>query len=108
MHSRIHANLLPRTYLHLNFPNMQHIDFCISDAENNNFSCKRTGTYYSFYSRDMPYPQFIFKLPLAKNETKMVYMRFQTESSMKIALKCVAISLRVFGSASFACKSGKA
>jgi len=78
-------------YLRLSFPNMQHIDFCIPDKTISKFHCKRTGTYYPFSSRDMTYPYFIFKLPIALGESKTFYMRFQSEATMLIGFTILSL-----------------
>ena len=78
------ASDIDKWYLRLDFPNMQHIDFCESDNQNLGFTCRKTGTYYPFSSRDVAYPHFVFKLPLKFGETKTFYLRFQTESSMSL------------------------
>jgi len=78
-------------YLRLSFPNMQHIDFCIPDKTISKFHCKRTGSYSPFSSRDIPYPYFIFKLPLIVGENKIFYMRFQSEASMLISLTVLSL-----------------
>jgi signal transduction histidine kinase/DNA-binding NarL/FixJ family response regulator len=72
-------------YLRLNFPNMQHIDFCEPNTTNAEFNCRKTGTYHPFSSRDIAYPYFVFKLPLQFGETKTFYLRFQNEASMSIS-----------------------
>ncbi|MEI8208552.1 MAG: 7TM-DISM domain-containing protein [Methylococcales bacterium] len=78
------ASDIDKWYLRLGFPNMQHIDFCEPDNQNSGFNCRKTGTYYPFSSRDVAYPHFVFKLPLKFGETKTVYLRFQTESSLSL------------------------
>jgi hypothetical protein len=39
----------------------------------------------------MPYPYFIFELPLVKNETKTFYMRFQSEGVMQISSTIISL-----------------
>jgi hypothetical protein len=81
------ARQIPQWFLQLYFPNMQHLDFCVPQNNNAKYTCKRTGTYYPFSTREIAYPKFTFKLPLSLGETKTFYMRFQTESSMNIGLR---------------------
>lgn len=78
------ASEIDKWYLRLYFPNMQHLDFCTPTLKNSGFNCKRTGTYYPFSSRDTAYPHFIFKLPIATGETKLFYMRFQSQGVMRL------------------------
>jgi len=85
------ATHIDKWYLRLRFPNMQHIDLCISDKNVNDFKCKKTGTYTPFSSRDIPYPHFIFNFPISSGDTKTVYMRFQTQTFMSIALKVISL-----------------
>ena len=80
------ATNVDKWYLSLNFPNMQHIDFCEPNSQNTGFNCRKTGTYYPFSSRDVAYPHFIFKLRLQPEETKTFYLRFQSEATMYIDL----------------------
>lgn len=81
------AKKVDKWYLYLSYPNMQHIDFCTPDTEEKSFNCKKTGSYYPFSSREQPYSNFIFTLSLITGESQTFYMRFQSETSMLIALK---------------------
>jgi signal transduction histidine kinase/FixJ family two-component response regulator len=86
------AKQINKWYLYLPYPNMQHIDFCTPDTENTTFNCKRTGNYYPFSSHELPYSNFIFTLPIITGESKIFYMRFQSETSMLIALNIYSLT----------------
>lgn len=86
------AKKTDKWYLYLPFPNMQHIDFCTPDTENKIFNCKKTGSYYPFSSHELPYSKFIFTVPLIADESKTFYMRFQSETSMLIALNIYSLT----------------
>ena len=86
------AKKTDKWYLYLPYPNMQHIDFCTPDTENTTFNCKRTGIYYPFSSRELPYSNFIFTVPLITGESKTFYMRFQSETAMLISLNIYSLT----------------
>jgi hypothetical protein len=86
------AKKIDKWYLYLPYPNMQHIDFCTPDTENTTFNCKRTGIYYPFSSRELPYSNFIFTVPLITGESKIFYMRFQSETAMLISLNIYSLT----------------
>lgn len=86
------AKKTDKWYLYLPFPNMLHIDFCAPDTEKQIFNCKKTGSYYPFSSRELPYSNFIFTVPLITGESKTFYMRFQSETSMLIALNIYSLT----------------
>ncbi|MDO9214961.1 MAG: 7TM diverse intracellular signaling domain-containing protein [Methylococcales bacterium] len=86
------AKKIDKWYLYLPYPNMQHIDFCTPDTGNKTFSCKRTGSYYPFSSHELPYSNFIFTVPLIADESKTFYMRFQSESTIFIALNIYSLT----------------
>jgi len=86
------AKKIDKWYLYLPYPNMQHIDFCTPDTENTTFNCKRTGIYYPFSSHELPYSNFIFTVPIITGESKIFYMRFQSETAMLIALNIYSLT----------------
>ncbi|WP_281255660.1 sensor histidine kinase [Desulfamplus magnetovallimortis] len=77
-------------FLELQFPNMNEIGFYrpkpYSAEYSYNFSCDydvfRTGTHYPFSSREVPYNHFVFKISLLPGDQQIVYLRFQSKSSM--------------------------
>jgi signal transduction histidine kinase/FixJ family two-component response regulator len=86
------AKKTDKWYLYLPYPNIQHIDFCTPDTEKTTFNCKRTGIYYPFSSHELPYSNFIFTVPLITGESKTFYMRFQSDSTIFIALNIYSLT----------------
>ena len=62
--------------LKLDFADMQNIDFYMQTQDSEEYIHKKTGTYLPFETRDIPYPKFVFKIPLKYGTERIVYMRF--------------------------------
>jgi len=73
-------------WLKLDFADMQNIDFYMQSQDSEEFTHKKTGTYLPFRTRDIPYPKFVFKIPLKYQAEKIVYMRFVNGASMTLSL----------------------
>ncbi len=72
--------------LKLGFANMQHIDLYLQRSDNEEYTQKKTGTYLPFHTRDIPYPSFVFKIPLEYGTGQTIYMRFLNGASMTLPL----------------------
>jgi|GEM_PF-1656507 len=57
------------------------------DSNEEVFEVVNTGTTLPFETRDIPNKLFAFRLPLAPQETKTIYMRFSSEGSLILSLK---------------------
>ena len=72
--------------LKLGFANMQYIDLYLQGPDNKEYTHKKTGTYLPFNTRDIPYPSFVFKIPLEYGAGQTIYMRFLNGASMTLPL----------------------
>lgn len=72
--------------LKLGFANMQYIDLYLQRPDNKGYTHKKTGTYLPFNTRDIPYPSFVFKMPLENGAGQTIYMRFLSGASMTLPL----------------------
>ena len=77
--------------LKLDFADMQNIDLYMQTQDSEEFIHKKTGTYLPFETRDIPYPKFVFKIPLKYGAERIVYMRFENEASMTIPLSLFTV-----------------
>ena len=77
--------------LKLGFANMQYIDLYLQRPDNKGYAQKKTGTYLPFNTRDIPYPSFVFKIPLEYGAGQTVYMRFLNGASMTLPLTLFSV-----------------
>ncbi len=77
--------------LKLGFANMQHIDLYLQRPDNKGYTHKKTGTYLPFNTRDIPYPSFVFKIPLKYDAGQTIYMRFLNGASMTLPLTLFSV-----------------
>ncbi len=54
--------------------------------DNDGYTHKKTGTYFPFHTRDIPYPSFVFKMLLEYGTGHTIYMRFLNGASMTLPL----------------------
>ena len=47
--------------LKMGFANMQYIDLYLQRPDDKGYTQKKTGTYFPFHTRDIPYPSFVFQ-----------------------------------------------
>ena len=72
--------------LKLGFANMQYIDLYLQKPDDKGYTHKKTGTYFPFHTRDIPYPSFVFRIPLKPDTGQTIYMRFLNGASMTLPL----------------------
>jgi len=72
--------------LEIAFANLQSIDFYLPHADGNGFTVKRTGSIFPFATRDIPYRIFVFKLPLSPKIQQTVYLRFKTDTALRLPM----------------------
>jgi len=72
--------------LKLGFANMQHIELYVQRLDYKGYAQKKTGTYLPFSTRDIPYPSFVFKIPIEYGAGQTIYMRFLNGASMTLPL----------------------
>ena len=72
--------------LELKFPNMQDIEYYRPNDDNSGFEKIHTGTFHSFYTREIPYHRFVFSFSIPPFATRTIYMRFKNEASMTLPL----------------------
>ena len=71
--------------LELNYPLIDYIDFWIPDAEGN-YDRRSSGYKLSFKNRELSYRNMTFQVHLEKGQSKEIYFRVETQSSMQIPL----------------------
>jgi len=72
------------------FANTHHLNMYLPRGESvgssKDFQVTKTGILHPFDSRDVPYHQLVFKIPLLPDTEQIVYLRIKTESSMPVPL----------------------
>ncbi len=65
---------------------MGYVDLYLPTPDRQGYVKKQAGRLLPFTSREVPYHQFIFNLPLPSQAEQTIYLRFQTESAMVFPL----------------------
>lgn len=73
-------------YFQVKFANMQQIELYLPQSDDHDFIVKRTGSIFSFSTRDIPDHYFSFQLPLPTNLEQTIYLRFKSDTAMRFPL----------------------
>lgn len=69
-------------YLQHGYPNTQHIYLYRPTATGTGFEAIKTGTLYPAKTREIPYRNFVFSLPLPFDQEQTFYLRLQSEATL--------------------------
>lgn len=69
-------------YIEHGYPNIQHIYLYRPAATGTGFEAIKTGTLYPAKTREIPYRNFVFSLPLPLEHEQTFYLRLQSEATI--------------------------
>ena len=83
---RNEADPTTKWLLEVSYASIQHLDLYLPRSHSPGFDVKRTGTLLPFNTRDVPYPTFVFEVPLTTASEKTIYLRCVSGSDMTLPL----------------------
>lgn len=80
--ARVHRDWL----LELAYPPLDYVDFYLPDVDGTQKLAWQTGDMLPFHSRQIKQNNYLFELPLLPGQSKTVYLRVKSSSSMQVPL----------------------